>query len=197
MITTENDSGREPSAAAHVALHMAQTFGWKVLPIHWINRRTECSCQKGAHCKSPGKHPLTSDGVHGASSDLNVIRAWVSHWPDANWAVACGEASGIVVIDIDLRHGGYTSIQEYEENRPDGPLPRTLPSSTGGGGRHLFSAIPADGSQLSLPADGETAEMVNPSAANRNRTTWRRAGHRGARPPLSCDSPAAEGARRW
>jgi putative DNA primase/helicase len=145
MITTENDSNPEPSAAAYVALHMAQTFGWKVLPIHCITRRMQCSCQKGAHCKSPGKHPLTRDGVHGASSDLNVIRAWVSHWPEANWAVACGEASGIVVIDIDPRHGGYISIQEYEENRPDGPLPRTLQSSTGGGGRHLLYRYPDDG----------------------------------------------------
>lgn len=52
------------------------------------------------------------------------------------------------MIDIDLRHGGYTSIQEYEENRPDGPLPRTLPSSTGGGGRHLFYRYPDDGAPV-------------------------------------------------
>ena len=126
MITTENESNPEPSAATYVALHMAQTFGWKVLPIHWITRRMQCSCQKGAHCKSPGKHPLTRDGVHGASSDLNAIRAWISHWPDANWAVAGGEASGIVVIDIDPRNGGFSSVEELEESRPDGALPHTL-----------------------------------------------------------------------
>jgi Bifunctional DNA primase/polymerase, N-terminal len=78
MITTENGSNPELSAAAYTALHMAQTFGWKVLPIHWITRQMQWSCQKGTHCKSPGKHPLTRDGVHGASGDLNVIRAWGS-----------------------------------------------------------------------------------------------------------------------
>jgi len=52
MITAENDSNPEPSAAAYTALNMAQTFGWKVLPIHWFTRWMQSSCQKDAHCKS-------------------------------------------------------------------------------------------------------------------------------------------------
>jgi hypothetical protein len=68
----------------------------------------------------------------------------MARWPDANWAVATGHVNGFIVIDIDPRHNGFTSINKYEENRPDGPLPVTLRSSTGGGGRHLYYLYPPD-----------------------------------------------------
>jgi hypothetical protein len=117
--------------------------GWPVFPCHSI-RRGQCTCSKGIACQSPGKHPLTQHGLNDASASPDTIRAWQARFPFANWAVVTGRANGVVVIDIDPRHGGYTSIQEYEENRPDGPLPETLRASTGGGGRHLFYLYPPD-----------------------------------------------------
>jgi hypothetical protein len=116
---------------------------WKIFPCHSI-QRGRCTCSKGMECESPGKHPRTLHGVDDASSDLGDIRAWMSRWPDANWAVATGHVNGFIVIDIDPRHNGFTSMNQYEENRPDGPLPVTLRSSTGGGGRHLFYLYPPD-----------------------------------------------------
>jgi len=68
----------------------------------------------------------------------------VDRWPDANWAVATGHVNGFIVIDIDPRHDGFTSINRYEENNPNGPLPVTLQSVTGGGGKHLFYLYPPD-----------------------------------------------------
>jgi Bifunctional DNA primase/polymerase, N-terminal len=91
--------------------------GWKIFPCHSI-QRGHCTCSKGIECESPGKHPLTKNGVDDASADHATIQAWQARWPDANWAVATGR--GIIVIDIDPRHNGFTSMHQYEEDRPNG-----------------------------------------------------------------------------
>ena len=116
-------------------------WGWYVFPCHTIVRGA-CSCAKGLVCESPGKHPRTKNGVKDATIDLAAIQGWLSRWRDINWAVACGQQSGILVIDIDTKKNGFASIEEYERNRFDGPLPETRKASTGGGGRHLFYRYP-------------------------------------------------------
>lgn len=115
--------------------------GWKIFPCHSIIDG-RCTCSKGAKCESPGKHPRTRQGVKDATSDPSVVMQWAKTWPETNWALACGEASGVVVIDLDPRHGGYDSFDEYEQQRRQGALPATLRSLTGGGGRHFFFGYP-------------------------------------------------------
>ena len=87
-----------------------------------------------------------------------------ARWPDANWAVATGRVNDLVVIDIDPRHGGYDSLEEYELNRPEGPLPETLRSSTGGGGRHMFYLYPPD---VIVKGDNPAAAVVTCSTCTR------------------------------
>ena len=116
--------------------------GWQIFPCHGISRG-RCTCSKGIDCTSPGKHPRTHNGVKDATSDPAVVASWLRRWPDSNWAVACGQVSGLLVIDIDPRKNGFDSIEHLEQNRQDGPLPTTLTSRTGGGGRHLFYASPS------------------------------------------------------
>ena len=48
--------------------------------------------------------------------------------------------SGLVVLDVDPRHGCEESLKNLE--REHGPLPRTLEAMTGGGGRHIYFAHP-------------------------------------------------------
>lgn len=115
--------------------------GWSVFPCHSIVGG-RCNCSKGINCQSPGKHPRTHNGVKDSTTDPATVQAWMNRWPDSNWAVACGRVSGFVVVDIDPRKNGFSSIDEWETNRPDGPLPATLRSTTGGAGRHLFFAYP-------------------------------------------------------
>lgn len=115
--------------------------GWQIFPCHTIIRGV-CSCPKGSDCPSPGKHPRTSNGVKDASDNPDLIRTWMERYPETNWAVACGTASGIIVIDIDPRKNGFQSIDDLELNRIDGPLPTTLTSNTGGSGRHLIYEYP-------------------------------------------------------
>lgn len=56
---------------------------------------------------SPGsKIPLkNTHGVKDATKDLDKIRIWWRHAPNANIGVALGTVSGIVAVDIDRNHG--------------------------------------------------------------------------------------------
>lgn len=117
--------------------------GWRIFPCHSIESGW-CSC-KQADCPSPGKHPRTAHGVNDASTDPEVVRSWWTRWPTANWAVACGADSGLVVVDIDERKGGYDEFDRWvDESLADG-VPETLRANTGGGGQHLFFRYPSDG----------------------------------------------------
>ena len=68
------------------------------------------------------------------------VKAWFRHWPDANVGVVTGNASGLIVVDIDPKHGGEDSLARLE--RQHGPLPPTVEAATGGGGRHIYFAHP-------------------------------------------------------
>jgi hypothetical protein len=68
------------------------------------------------------------------------IGEWFRRWPDANVGIVAGRVSGLVVVDVDPRHGGERSLQEFQ--RTCGALPDTVEATTGGGGRHLYFAHP-------------------------------------------------------
>ena len=112
--------------------------GWPVIPLYWVEDG-RCSCS-AANCTKPGKHPLTVNGVTNATIDDTWIQTWWEKFPEANVGIATGLPSGIVVLDIDPRHGGDKSLRELEHRygpMPDGP--RVL---TGGGGQHLYLSHP-------------------------------------------------------
>jgi hypothetical protein len=114
--------------------------GWPVLPIH-TTRDGLCSCGS-PECSHPGKHPvgkLVPRGVKDSVADPDTIRRWCAEFPDANVGIATGAASGLVVLDVDPRHGGDTSLVALE--RYHGSLPDTPRVLTGGGGVHLYFAI--------------------------------------------------------
>jgi putative DNA primase/helicase len=126
-------------ALRHAALGLA------VLPLHRPaerDGRRRCSCGK-ADCNSPAKHPvgkLASRGLLDASRDPNRIASWFEGeaW---NVGIATGAASGIVVLDIDPRHGGEGSLAALEAGH--GPLPPTWRFLTGGGGEHILFRHPS------------------------------------------------------
>lgn len=62
------------------------------------------------------------------------------------------------------RNGGYSSIEEYEENRPDGPLPDTLRSSTVVAASTCSTSIRLTGSRAARES-GCAASMSSPVAA--------------------------------
>lgn len=68
------------------------------------------------------------------------LRAWLARRSDANLAIVTGRVSGLVVLDVDPRHGGAASLARWQ--REHGDLPSTVEAQTGGGGRHLYFAHP-------------------------------------------------------
>ena len=117
--------------------------GWYIFPCHTIVRG-HCTCQRGAECDSPGKHPRTKNGVKDATIDDMVVQSWIIRWgTEINWGLACGAMSNVLCVDVDAKKNGYHSLEQLEINREAGPLPETLTTITGGGGRHLFFQAPS------------------------------------------------------
>jgi hypothetical protein len=112
--------------------------GWPVLPLYEISNG-RCSCGGRPNCK-PGKHPRCANGLHDATTDPQQIKQWWKRWPDANIGVLTGTPSGIIVLDIDERHGGHVSLEELVGEY--GPLPSTVEAITGSGCRHYLFAHP-------------------------------------------------------
>ena len=89
----------------------------------------------------PGtKVPFTRHGLKDSdTSKQNVREFWAEH-PDANVGVACGAASGgLVVIDLDCHDEGAdgpSTLRGWETAH--GKLPETVTATTGTGGRHFY-----------------------------------------------------------
>jgi len=112
--------------------------GYPVIPLHSITP-DGCTCCR-SECDSPGKHPLILRWPENASRAATVIRFWWRRWPEANVGLVTGAASGLVVLDVDVRHGGHHSLEELE--RQHGDLPKTVEAETGSSGRHILFKHP-------------------------------------------------------
>jgi len=125
-------------ACARAALE-ACGRGWSVVPLHTaVGGR--CSCGD-AECAAPGKHARVAWKPymeHRAGPDR--VRRWWRRWPGANVGVVTGAVSGLVVLDVDPRHGGCDTLAVLEV--VNGRLPHTVEALTGGGGQHLYFRHP-------------------------------------------------------
>lgn len=68
------------------------------------------------------------------------VEEWFGRWPDGNIGIVTGAVSGMVVLDIDPKHGGDESLAQLV--REHGPLPLTIEAITGGGGSHVYFSHP-------------------------------------------------------
>jgi putative DNA primase/helicase len=122
--------------AADCALSYA-TRGWHVIPLHSM-KDGQCTCKRW-HCKSPGKHPVFSNWQKKATTDPIQIRNWWVKYPSANIGIVTGQQSGLVVIDIDPRNGGDTSLQNLLDSYSAFKLILdTYTVRTGGNGNHYY-----------------------------------------------------------
>jgi putative DNA primase/helicase len=91
----------------------------------------------------PGrKEPATPRGFYDATTDSEMIRRWWTRMPLANIGIPTGEASGILVLDVDPDRGGRESLASLE--REIGELPCTYRVQTGGGGEHIYFRYPGE-----------------------------------------------------
>jgi hypothetical protein len=140
--------------------------GWSVVPIR------------------PGeKQPLVRwDEFQRRLPSRDELRAWFGRWPEAGLGIVTGRVSGIAVLDVDPRHGGSGSLAALEGAH--GAPPATIEAVTGGGGRHLYFALPAAplsnrvgiAPGLDLRADGGIVVAPPSLHPSGRRYAWRR-GH--------------------
>lgn len=146
-------SNGEEAAGDMLAAALAYAArGWPVLPL----------------C---GKLPRTAHGLHDASTDAACVREWWRRWPDSNVGIRTGVESGLVVLDVDPRHGGLKTLASLEAKH--GRLPWTWRVLTGGGGHHHYFRHPGEkvgnsagtlGDGLDIRADG--GYVVAPPSAH-------------------------------
>jgi len=75
-------------------------------------------------------------GCLDATTDPRRINMLWGKFRTANIGMATGEASDLIVVDVDPKHGGIASLEELE--RKHGKLPTTLTVRTPSGGFHLY-----------------------------------------------------------
>ncbi len=101
------------------------SFGVPVFPV-WSN----------------SKRPVTRHGFHDATTDAWQVEAWWSTVPSASLAVPTGQASGVVVLDVDV-HGRVNGYEAATRAKRAGLLTGwELMARTPSGGMHLY--YPAD-----------------------------------------------------
>ena len=121
---------RSASAVIESPVSMDETIhdylsrGWSIIPIRPGDKRPLVRWEEFQH-----RRPSEDEA-----------RGWLRAWPEAGIGIVTGGISGLVVLDVDPRHGGEASLERLE--REHGPLPVTLESRTGSGGRHLYFAHP-------------------------------------------------------
>ena len=145
--TTDSNAPESPPnrRMLDIALHLL-SLGFAVFPVY-TSRNGVCACGN-ANCGSIGKHPMTEHGHNDATTDREQVIEWWTQWPDANIGIATGPASGIFVVDLDVKDGvnGLETLRRLEEE--NGPLPPTLMVRTGSGGRHVIFRLPSNGTAI-------------------------------------------------
>lgn len=157
-------------------------LGWHVFPVHHPTFGPDgtavCSC-RDAKCRNVGKHPRTANGLKDATTDRGIIAGWWQTWASANLGIACGAQSGIIVLDVDQRHGGPEALDKLESEF--GSLPETVRAVTGGGGAHYVFEHPERiirnsanrvGTGIDVRGDGGYIVAAPSLHASGERYTW-------------------------
>lgn len=166
--------------------------GWAVLPVWSVDEHGQCRCGRpnGEKGHKPGKHPQSNLVPHGhldATTDEDVIRDWWATDPEAGIGVSL-QASGLLALDIDPRHGGWESLEAIEAEQ--GVLHSDCTAITQGGGEHRIFLADSEmsypgslGAGLDLKHHGYIC--VAPTLGPEGEYRWA-AGHS----PLSATTPA-------
>jgi hypothetical protein len=105
-------------------------YGWRVVPL-----------------EPRGKRPLLKEWQKAASSDEETILGWGEQFPDANWGVGLGEASGVIDIECDdpeaerqlglLADGCFPVCPTFASSRGKHRIVLWRPGLPGGGSTHV------------------------------------------------------------
>jgi hypothetical protein len=83
-------------------------------------------------CRPRTKTPATAHGLKDATLDVGLIEAWWTRWPDANVAIATGQPSGLVVVDVESKASAPgTACDRFG-------MPPSATVETPSGGLHVY-----------------------------------------------------------
>lgn len=139
------DATEDENPLLQAALRYAQA-GFSVFPLHnpifadGSVGSVKCSCREGRTCEKIGKHPRTWHGLKDATMDVETIKSWWQKSPNANIGLLTGKQAGVFVLDVDVKSGGFYSLEELQDSY--GELPATLTAITGSNGKHLIFNYP-------------------------------------------------------
>lgn len=108
----------------HAAALGVLARGWSVIPV-----------------EPRGKRPIVAwTKFQSRQATPQEVERWFRAARTPNLGVVTGAVSNLVVIDVDVQHGGSQSLARLELEH--GNLPDTVEARTGGGGRHLYFSHP-------------------------------------------------------
>jgi hypothetical protein len=129
--------------------------GISVVPLHTPTERG-CSCPRGSSCVSAGKHPrIDWKPYQQQRATLEEIRSWWERWPTANVGIVTGMISGLCVLDVDPRNGGFDTLAALDARGATMPDDNPVVITGSEGLHHYFGldhpltkAAPFDGIEL-------------------------------------------------
>ena len=138
QITTLFGSTEEPSLVEAAITYVRAK--WPVIHLYEITEQGICACRRGDRCNSAGKHPRTRHGFKNGTTRPDRVRQWWETDPSANIGILTGQVSGLLVLDVDLRSGGFESLENLE--REHGRFLSSMEALTDGGGVHKYFSLP-------------------------------------------------------
>lgn len=112
--------------------------GFAVIPLHYPTDYG-CSCGK-KECTSPAKHPFhkfAPNGAHSATRNEQSLYDWYGSIPSLNVGLSCGVDSDLIVLDVDIAHGGRESLNALRQ-KYGSDFTKTRTVITGSGGGHFY-----------------------------------------------------------
>ncbi len=94
--------------------------GWRIFPV-----------------APNAKNPWTHNGYKAGTTDSQTIDRWLFEKPNANWGVATGEVSDLLVVDLDVKGDGEQTLRTWFDAHSM-PWPKTYAVQTPSGGMHLY-----------------------------------------------------------
>ncbi len=94
--------------------------------------------RRGMHVlplKPKSKKPIRKGGVHNATTDVKDIKQYFRKHRDANYGIATGKVSNLLVVDID---GAVGKKSLHKLTTMNGKLPKTVKVKTGKGHHYYF-----------------------------------------------------------
>jgi hypothetical protein len=147
--------------------------GIRVIPVHGCPGG-RCTCQAGADCSKPGKHPRVTDWVNAASDELGQVAEWFAI-ADTNVGIATGGPADVVDID------GAAGLRQLREVVPAYDNPTRFPGPVAVTGRgwhyyfqptHLGNKVMVAKSVIDVRSDGGMVVAPNSLHYSGKNYTW-------------------------